>query len=221
MTRNLKVLGLALVAVLAIGAMAASAATAATAGKFTASSYPVHVFGEDTDDTFTVSENTLACTKATFTGQASEASTQLDITPVYTGCTNNGVDPVTVTMNGCFYRFTAGTATAPSGTTHTAHGSVHIICEPGKVIEIHRYSSHANHTAGITNCTITVGPQAASGSVTYTSHTTPGDVTVEGDVVVSAQLHSTCSFGFTINVNSTYHSGVTTVGTNNNKIHVG
>jgi hypothetical protein len=218
MIRNLKALGLALVAILAM-AVFASSASAESPGIFTAKTYPAHIYAEDTDDTFTVAGNIIQCTHGTFTGVAEKASTKITIEPEYTNCTKNGTEPATVTMNKCAYVFEVGTMTG-----HTeAHGSVEIECPVGKVIEVHSYTNHAAHTGNSPNCTVTIGPQTV-GNVTYTNNLATTDVFVESTdkegIIVAAQTHGACSFGLTINTTGDYDAGVTVTATESNPIHV-
>ncbi len=221
MIRNIKALGLAAMAILAMAAFASSA-MAEKPGTFTASSYPVHVFGEDTDDTFTVSGSVLNCTHGTFSGEAKAASTSITITPVYTNCTKNSTEPATVTTNGCAYVFEVGTMSNHA----EAHGSVEIECPAGKSIEVHSYANHTTHTSGSSNCTITVGPQTVE-NVLYTNKEENGikhihlESTNGTGIIVSTQIHGSCSFGFTLTPSGDYDAGVTVKGTNGVSIDVG
>jgi hypothetical protein len=214
MTRNLKALGLALVAVLAMAAFAASSASAKQ-GIFTASSYPVHVFGTDNDDWFEVLENKVECDEATFTAQATGADTKLTVIPTYHKCFKNLVEPVTVTTNGCHYTFTIGTMTSHSH----GHGTVDIVC-PTKPIEVHSYANHAAHTSKSSNCTLTIGSQNNLPGVTYTNAAN-GDIVVEGEIKPAVQTHGACSFGITINTTGLYSAGVTVEGTSGVNIDIG
>lgn len=203
MIRNLKVLGLALTAVLAVGAVMAASASAKLGHLTEANGAHVSVFGHGSDtgegDAFHALGNEVTCTTDTFTvGKVNgtkpagvhEALTlpaaSATVTAHYSGC-KLGAETATVTMNGCDYVF------------HFTTGKTDLVCPAGKVVEIHRYSSAANHTAGTSNCTTTVFPENGLGTVTYTN-TPAGDITIDGTVTgVNAQSHGACSFGFTIN----------------------
>lgn len=207
MIRNLKTLGLALVAVFAMSAMAASAASA-TQGAFTAGVANAHIFGTDVGagDKFEVLGSTVECVTDEFTGTLAAKSTDLTITPTYKNCLKNGTEPVTVTTNGCTFTFTVGTRTSEVD----AHGSAHVVCPvttPTTQIEVHTYTNHAAHTAGTSNCTLTMGSQTVE-PVTYTNVANTTKVLVEGELGVSVQTHGACSFGLTLNVNGVYKAGV-------------
>lgn len=132
MIRNFKVLGLALVAVLAMSAVVASAASA----QFTADSYPktVTAVSELGNDVFKIDNASVEC-KGHFEGTASEASTTLTVTPVYSNCKAFGFASATVVMNGCDYVF-------------HSNGEVDLECPAGNSIVI---------SAG--NCEVDVGTQ--------------------------------------------------------------
>jgi hypothetical protein len=115
MTRKLKIMGLALVAVLAMSAMAAQAAQA---GVFeTESGSSAAVTGEQIEGTVTGAKKTkhefstaagvVKCSTATFSGTAAASSEELSLTPTYSTCTLSGLE-ATVDMMGCSYKFHAG-----------------------------------------------------------------------------------------------------------------
>ena len=188
--RNLKVLGLALVAVLAMSAVAASAASAVS--QLTGSATKVHA--TDPSARFTLaSENYVTC-HATYTvGNINSTKTagvhntlvlpasSLTIAPDYTKChaktkENNELGPATVTMNGCDRELTFGSTIGPDQFAV----SVDIVCPAGKVIEIHVYSA-ANHATNI--CTTTIGPQTGLTGLTATNTTkAPNTVVLSGTI---------------------------------------
>jgi len=172
MTRNLKAIGLALVAVLAMGAVAASGAQAAV--HFTSS-----LNGTDTGSTLsgtqtttnvfeTSATNKVSCKIAKFSGVAAGTATEQTIEPTYEQCTGFGL-PATVTMNKCDYLFTTPTKMALDEYT----GKVDLVCPANTVVEVHLYLFE-EPWAG-TACTITVGKAAGGsqefGTVTYTLKT--------------------------------------------------
>ncbi len=213
--RNLKIIGLALVAVLALSAMFASAASANP--KFTAASYPQTLTTEDTgeEDLFTVSGSELTCSAEQFTGELKEASSELTVTPHYNNCKTKGAafNNVTVTTNNCTFIFTANTTVGKHGA-----GPVRIAC-PGSPIEIHHYSTAHNHTTNVSSCTVTVGSQTAQHHLTY-SNPTKTSVLISGTVTVTAQTHGACSFGLTVNTTSEYHTSTTAKAASGAEIHV-
>ena len=160
MKRNLKALGLALVAAFAISSLVASAAQATSQGKFTAAKYPA-VFTGSQDATatnaftITAGNGQTTCKIATYEGTLTEASTKITVTPHYTECTSSGL-AATIHLNGCHYIFEAGTWTQADNVTH---GSAQIVCPAGKQIQI---------TAG--PCIVDVYPQTVpNGGVTFTN----------------------------------------------------
>ena len=214
--RNFKALGLALVAVFAMSAVVASSASATA---FTSVKYPQHLIGEDTGapDVFTVSGNELTCTDETFTSDITAQSTTLNFIPSYVNCKTAGAafNNVTVTTNGCTFTFDAhGHSVIDCPTTPAQQQQAHKQHGP---IEIHHYSNQGHTTV---SCTNTVGPQNISGTVTYTNDP-DGTVTVNGTPQVNLQTHGGCSFGFTINVVSTYDLSVKVRATSGEKIDVG
>jgi hypothetical protein len=175
MIRNLKALGVALVAMAALGAVIASGASA----QFTAAEYPASLTGNQIGGghSFETAAGTLTCTTAHFTGTLSGKSPEVTIEPEYTGCavTSGPLTgaPVTVTMNGCDYLFTqSGTVTSD-----TAEDIVHLICPGSNKIQIHVYTNATKHAEGVSLCSYTVGPQTI-GNIHYENHT-PNVITVE------------------------------------------
>jgi hypothetical protein len=155
MMRNLKVLGLALVAVLALSAVAASAASA---DKFATNATPpvkLTASGKAGATKFITTAGTNTCDES-YTGTVTEKEVSaVTITPVYTNCTCIGVACV-IDMNGCDYVLRVGAATT---------GTADIVCPEGKEITL---------TAGAPpplteKCTIHVPPQTNLSTVTYSN----------------------------------------------------
>jgi hypothetical protein len=197
MTRNLKALGLALVAVFAMSAVLAAGAQAS--GTLT-----VDVDGGENADLTgeQVAHNgvphhswimffaALTCTNVSFNGTTSDDDTELTITPNYGGCTLN-TRSVTTTMNGCDYEFKGGNVTAEGGKQdHFVEGTVRLNC-PGSVTgaEIHVYND-IGHIDTI--CTYTMLEYDFKGENTYVNDTdaTPHDVQVTTSVKVTIQRTS-------------------------------
>lgn len=135
MTRNLKVLGLALVAMLMMG-IAASAAMATTHEFHSEASGEITVTGsQTTENTFTTDSGTIHCSTATFTGTATgPTTTTTTLTPTYSGCQSTGFIEanVTVDTNKCHYTVHSHhtTTVAPIQTVPTELTLVN--CEAGK-----------------------------------------------------------------------------------------
>ena len=162
MIRNLKAMGLALVAVFALSAVGASAAQAASAD-FSAAEYSANVTGSGGLQVFQTSFGKLTCAEVTGTATLGAQGGSLTGENIaYGGCHATILKiPTTVDMNGCHYTFTAGTITAAG----TSEGSVHIQgCNA---------TGHITITVGTggATCTIDVSEQTIS-PVTY--HNTAG-----------------------------------------------
>jgi hypothetical protein len=136
MTRNLKVLGLALVAMLTMGVMAASASAAMFHSEIEGTTT---IEGSQVGtNTFVTDSGTIHCTTAGFSGSATGTEiTDVTVSFDYTGCRSTGFIEANVTVdpNGCTY-------------TITSHGIIHITgC------------TNANHSIVVTApfCTIEIG----------------------------------------------------------------
>ena len=137
MTRNLKALGLALVAVFAMSVVGASAASAAT--EFHAEKAPVTLTGSQHagEDVFTTDAGTVSCENASYVGsQATATALTSSATPSYSGCHATFGLNTTIDVNECKYIF------------HSDTKKVDISCPSGKVLAV---------TAP--GCEITVGSQ--------------------------------------------------------------
>jgi hypothetical protein len=132
MSRKLKTLGIALIAVFALTAVAASAASANT---FTSTTSPGKlVANQEGTHKFTITGQTVTCTKAEFTSVPTFITTPtstVEVHPVYEGCTAFGFVGANVTTTGCNYKLTAG---------HLASGKYNlplsIVCSGSNVIKI-------------------------------------------------------------------------------------
>lgn len=149
--RNLKILGLALVAMLAVTATAASVASAA---KLTAESYPATVTGaSEAGNEIVVTAGAVSCPKSTYHGVISEPASTLSVTPVFAGCTALGFPGVT-DMNGCtLLLHSVGLALG---------ASLDLVCPAGQEMTVTAIS------AGTTKCTVHVKPQTGLESITVT-----------------------------------------------------
>jgi hypothetical protein len=222
MTRNLKALGLALLAVLALGTMAASTAQAIVGNaQLTIEGGSGFVHGKDeTPMQYTRDGRIKTCATGHYkSNTVTSGATSLTITPEYSNCSAAGL-PATVTMNGCNYELTF---TADPGHTFTA--ITHIKCPVGKVIETHVYSSHANHTAGVSLCTYHVGPQTNKTEISLTNNAAGGitpkdwitaDITI-GGLVSTRTSGSELLCGKELDTAGTLHASVELKGTS----HIG
>ncbi|HYJ21927.1 MAG TPA: hypothetical protein VEW07_07890 [Solirubrobacterales bacterium] len=158
MNGKLKALGLALIAVLALSAFSATASQGAAV--VTAGAYPATLEGKDVKTkhgelarlTIGSGARYVECTTATLAATISEAKTEVDVTPSYSGCFSNGLTtvPATVTMNGCFFRLHA---------TTTEKGQATVVCGGGAKIEVHVYESAVKHEENKPICTYDIEGQ--------------------------------------------------------------
>jgi hypothetical protein len=199
MIRNLKTLGLALVAVFALSAVAASAASAQQ-GKFT-SDGPVTLTGTENaagPNAFTAFGLKVECPGSTYTGHKynqtphvfipNNNSTTATITPHYKQVAANGDAncratpgnfPVTVHMNGCDYVIHLGVTTEPPNTYGVLYD---IVCPPNQEITLTAWTTDTLHTTGDAPfCVIHIPPQVnlAGGHV---RDTTDGTLDLNGTV---------------------------------------
>jgi len=206
MTRNLKALGLALIAVLAMSALVASAASAHTPAKFTVGKEKSEIVGEETvKNNFKVTGVETTCEEVNFTGTTPagtvEAETQT-ITPSYKKCTAESIfGTIEVTVTG----FAAGECDYRLNANETAD----LECAAGKEV-----------TVDAATCTIHVPPQKGLGKITFTTGLTEGrhDLTVHVELT-KVKTNHTDGFGCPLpsggeSVEATL-SGTTTVSATN------
>jgi len=203
MTRNMKVLGLALFGALAMYAVAAQAAFAvdhqfkvgAAGAEITAEADPTS--GGIQKFTPVGAGISLECKVVHLTGkQAVAEQDTLTLTPQYSECTAGGTFPVTVTNVGntgagetkgaCSFVFDSDTS-ANGSTSGKEDAPVDIECETGKSIEIHIYANASDHANNIPICTINVGAAKNQGlnGIKFTNRATTGkkeEVTAEATV---------------------------------------
>jgi len=173
MIRDLKALGLALLAVCAMSAVVASAAPASsgtltTTGSVTATAEQVgeHVF---TLTSHPVSGGfaTVKCKKAHFEGVGflSTGATSATVAPSYSECNAFGL-PATITTTGCNYRLDIGTLTEltvhfPGGVvTGGWHVTKNVVCASGFLIRIVAQTCEVvvGSQNGLTTSTVENGP---------------------------------------------------------------
>jgi len=239
MTRNLKVLGLALVAAFALSAMTASAASAAPA-LFTANSHvgnaKIHG-GQIGTDTFTIGAlSPLTCATATVSGEgvtAGTSSTYVKLAPTYDTChivaPLVGTRTATVNVEGCTYTVNAtkNTTSAPSpgptpGVATPFSADLQITCPENQSIKIHIYNTaNHNHSPAAVLCTFDVGPQTINNQIQLTNTVTHD---VEAHIHANVALTSTITGGIcgaTVNPTSIYKGVDTLTATNSEGASVG
>jgi hypothetical protein len=203
MIRNLKALGLALVAVFAMSGVAVSAASAQ--GKFT-SDGPVALTGTETGgenaNAWTMFGLKTQCPGSTYTGGKvlthaettgpppktheliPNGSATATITPHYKqanhNCKVNGVFPATIHMNGCDYVVHLG-ATKPGIDTYAV--TFDIVCPPGKEITKTVWTTTDLHTSQPNSpfCVIHIPPQVGLTGA-HVRDTTNGNIDLEGTI---------------------------------------
>jgi hypothetical protein len=190
MIRNLKALGLALVAVFAMSAIVATAAQATPgtlttfpAGKtvdITAEQIGTHEFLLTDHEVEPGKFATTTCEYAHFHGVGTVAtgSTTLTVLPTYGNaekkCTAFG-QPATITTTGCHYLLHSGTETPAKTGWHVL---TDVVCEEGKVIKI---------VTG--TCEVTVGSQSNLTTSEVTNSGSPAPETAM-DLLLHTNVHS-------------------------------
>ena len=166
MIRNLKFLGLALVAALAMSSVVAGMASADV---FTLEATPTTITGaQEGTSVLVVHSGEAKCTTVKETGSFTVSpSSELSVSPTYSGCTFAGL-AATTNMNGCTYRYTINSA---AGNTT---GTTDIICPAGKEITITAPS------VGTPKCIIHIPAQNGLSSISFVNlgSTTTREITV-------------------------------------------
>jgi hypothetical protein len=193
MIRNLKVLGLALVAAFALSAVLASAATAQV-GTFT-STGPVTLIGTQTGEAsanqISAFGGTVRCPNAKYTTHKynvtphtfipNDVSTTT-VTPHFGVCSGQfgSTFPATVDMNGCDFVFHIE-GTTPGVDTYTVKTTIE--CTPStNHITITIFATAAKHTANEPFCHLTVTQNAAGYLGTHVTDLTNGKVSNTGTI---------------------------------------
>jgi len=216
MIRNLKVLGLAVVAMLAMTAVLVPVAQAdePVTEHFTAvdETYPESFTGTNGvgSETFTTEAGTVECASK-FTGSAAGETTTITVTPEYENCKAFGFLNATVSHEGCHYLFHLTTKLA--GPVWQAH--VDVTCPEGKSIKI---------VAG--TCEATVGAQPGLTTVNLRNNGATTDVEVEANVSGIAYTVTKDGFGCPFSgtgpkTGAKYVSDSPTTVTSTNGIHIG
>lgn len=121
---QIRLLGLAL---LALVATSAATATGAQAGTFTAGAYPATIHGK-TSHQFAFALGLMECT-VSYHGELAAASEEVTVTPSYESCKHFG-GSVDVAVNGCDTRLHAGKEIEAGFI-----GTMDIVCPEGKAID--------------------------------------------------------------------------------------
>ena len=175
MIRNLKIHGLALVAVFAMSALAASAASANQAYWFTSDGDWTTLSGSQgaTLDTFTTDAGTLSCTTATYSGSTSATTTTtMKLAPSYGGCTLKPLPGhATIDMNGCEYEFHADGQTTTGGVPNGKFDTeTTIVCPTTTIAEHLTHDITVTVTLGtIVKCTIHIEEQNLGTGIVLTN----------------------------------------------------
>lgn len=189
MIRNIKVLGLALVAVLAMSAVASAGASAATnfvAATSTASVTADQVASEN--HIFTVDGAEVKCKTAHFetAGEVASPASSITVHPTYGECTAFGFVGASVNTTGCDYKLFAS-------------GAINVVCSGTNQIII---------TAA--TCEAKVPAQEIASGVTYKNQaTSPTTVLVEAGLTNSIKTTKTkdgllCPLNGTGSANGSY-----------------
>jgi hypothetical protein len=213
MIRNLKALGLAVVAVFAMSAMTASAASATDF--FTTSKESAWLTGTSHDNKFSLGNTNFECTTSKFTATVENGKSVATALPNYTGRINETphgtacdatLGTVTIDVNDCHYKLTGETTGSDGGTDAT----VWIECPTGQSIQI---TSSAGPVISVPSQTPT------EGGVTYTN--VPNHSAAGSAVKVTATatgITATCAPTFTCGLagipshsNTSKYTGTVTV----------
>jgi hypothetical protein len=221
MIRNLKILGLAVMATLALGAMSASAASAYQA-TFTptggAESANLTGIGFEKPNThrITFGEYIVSCEMTHFTGKLPGASALVTLSPVYGSCTTAitgfGTQlPVTIEMNECHHTYVLD----PGGVEKDEYtGKFEISCPKGKEVEVRIFLNGTKHGENSPFCTFDIAPQTAEEDSTFINDTAAEakDVTIKTSSVLSAKRTGSPFCSFQENLKVIYHGSTTLYG---------
>lgn len=164
MSRQLRLLGLALLALVASGAITA---TGAQAGLFTAGEYPATITGSSVGVHILHTEiGNMEC-EPTFDGVLEAPAAELTLIPTYATACEIGMSEVHVTNNGCDFKLHAGNTLAEDAVA----GTMDIVCPEGNAMD---FEITSNPT-----CHLKIPGQAGLSALTYTNRTMAKDVDVD------------------------------------------
>ena len=222
MIRNLKALGLALMAAFALSAVGATAAQATpddlivdAPGAVTVTGEQLEILPNHKDHTFTLSSGRgFTCGIVTADGTVADGDNFITVTPTYGSCFSNEIQPITITGNGCSHKLHGGNLETP-GTHAFKEGTVDLECPAGKQVEVHVYSNHHSHTTGTSVlCTYNIAPFQNKLANTYENTTTPDpddiDVTTTAEGIVITRVTGSALVCGSLN-QTAVHTGATTL----------
>lgn len=211
MTRNLKTLGIALVAAFAMSAIGASSASA---------SFPLfHTEAEDTVLTgsqgqlaalnvLTTDLGELKCKDVKYIGtQAGLTTSTMTLKPKFEQCQHAG-ENATVTEKSCAFVFHLGESTEP------IEAQMDIECVDGDQIVVHTEE-----------CTTTIPPQSGLKKVTFTNEGEATTRSVIADLGLE-EIHyvehgAGCASETETTENGTYTGKITVTGEDSEQVHIG
>jgi hypothetical protein len=179
MSRQLKLLGLAVLALIATSAITA---TGAQAGLFTAGAYPATVTGSSVGAHILHTEiGNMEC-KPTFDGVLEAPAAELTLVPAYATSCEIGMKEVHVTNNGCDFKLHAGETLEED----KVEGTMDIVCPEGKAMD---FEITSNPT-----CHLTIPGQAGLAGLTYTNRTMAKDVDLDFSIGgIAYRLDNNCA----------------------------
>jgi hypothetical protein len=195
--RNIKALGLALVAVFAMSAVIASAAQAEQS--YRSSGTPTELSGTQvaTNKFHVPGAGTVECTGANFTGTVTgTAVSTLEVHPTYSNCVAFGFAGTHITTTGCNYKFDTPVAN---------QAAVHVLCTGTNTIKI------TPTFFGASVCTVEVGSQTPTGVVDLANNAGKTDVLVTSTVT---GISHTAGCGASAAADGEYTGSVTEIGNN-------
>ncbi|HET9591425.1 MAG TPA: hypothetical protein VFP17_00790 [Solirubrobacterales bacterium] len=180
LSRQLRLLGLAVLALVATGAVSASGAQA---GLFTAGAFPATITGSIVaPHELGTDLGTMEC-EPTLDGELAAAVEELTLTPIYGNTCHLGMKEVDVNNNGCDFVVHA-TATAGE---NAVEGKLDIVCPENNAMDFQVTSNPV--------CHLTVPAQANLGTLTYTNHPMAKDVDLDFNIVeLVYRLDNNCPF---------------------------
>jgi hypothetical protein len=216
MARNLKALGLALVAALAISAPAASAQQGVLTSDGPVTLDLTATRGGGGTEGITTFGERIECPGTTYAGHKYNVTPHelipigahtITITPHFVNCkTASAPNKATLTMNGCDYVFSFGQTVAQNKYPITAE----VACPVGAAIEFHEYLASNNENISV--CTLTVRPQSGIMGLSVTTNTISDDLNIAGTLKgIHVEKHGLCGSG--TSVTGEYHMDLTVQGT--------
>ena len=169
------------VAILAALALMVTGAAGAQAANFTSAKYPAFISAEPVSVStpvfgFENNTQTAKCEFAGFGGEITKATSELKLSPGFSGCTTFGAEG-TIESNGCEFVLHPGT-----GSVDKFSGTFDITCPTGKKIVV----------KGNT-CEVTIAAQTGKGTVAYEKIT----AAEPNEVVATFSMKTTAGFSYT------------------------